>query len=188
MNVTQLSISGLALVETDPHADHRGSLVEMFNADRYAALGIGCHFVQDNLCRSGRGVLRGLHWQHPTGQAKLITVLSGEIFDVAVDLRRGSPSFGQWESVVLSDRNNRQFWIPDGFAHGYCVTGDEALVAYKLSAPYDPQSAMTLAWDDPDLAIPWPIRTPVLSVQDRSGLALRDIPDRHLPSFLARAS
>lgn len=188
MNVTQLSISGLALVETDAHADNRGSLVEMFNVDRYAAQGIRCHFVQDNLCRSGPGVLRGLHWQHPRGQAKLITVFAGEIFDVAVDLRRGSPSFGQWESVALSDRNNRQLWIPEGFAHGFCVTSDAAIVSYKLSAPYDPQSTMTLAWDDPDLAIPWPVDAPVLSEQDQSGSNLRDILPRRLPAYLAQAS
>ena len=188
MKVSQLSIPGLALVETAPHSDNRGSLVEMFNAGRYAAHGIRCDFVQDNLCRSRRGTLRGLHWQHPVGQAKLISVFAGEIFDVAVDLRRGSPSFGQWESVVLSDQNNHQFWIPEGFAHGFCVTSDAAIISYKLSAPYDSQSTMTLAWDDPELAIPWPVEKPVLSEQDQSGSALRALLPRRLPPYLAQAS
>jgi dTDP-4-dehydrorhamnose 3,5-epimerase len=188
MKVTELSLSGLVLIEADPHSDNRGSLVELFHADRYAAHGIGCQFVQDNLCQSRRDVLRGLHWQHPNGQAKLITAISGEIYDVAVDLRRGSPSFGQWEGVVLSDRNNRQFWLPEGFAHGFCVTSETAIVSYKLSALYDPDSEMTLAWDDPDLAISWPTNNPELSDRDRGGTRFRGIQPRQLPSYLARAS
>lgn len=188
MKVSQLSIAGLTLIETDPHADSRGSVVELFHADRYASHGIGPQFVQDNLCRSRKGVLRGLHWQYPNGQDKLISVLVGQIYDVAVDMRRGSPSFGKWEGVELSDRNNRQLWIPEGFAHGFCVTSDAAIISYKLSALYDPQSTMTLAWDDPDLSIDWPVKEPSLSDQDKAGKNLRDILPRRLPPYLAKAS
>jgi dTDP-4-dehydrorhamnose 3,5-epimerase len=183
MKVTEISIPGLRVVEPDVHSDSRGALAEIWHEHRYAEAGIHCRFVQENLSRSRPGVLRGLHLQHPNVQGKLITVLSGEIFDVAVDVRRGSPTFGRWDSVILSAHNRRQFWIPEGFAHGFCVTGDSAVVVYKLSACHDPACEITIAWNDPALAIAWPVRRPVLSDRDRAAPALADIDPVRLPPY-----
>lgn len=188
MKITRLSLSGLLMIEPDLHADDRGSLVEAYHAGRYAAAGLDRPLVQQNLSCSHGGVLRGLHIQHPNDQAKLVTVIDGEIFDVAIDLRRGSPSFGRWESACLSADNRRQLWIPEGFAHGFCVTGEIAVVAYNLSAHYDPANELTITWDDPDLAIPWPVEAPILSDRDWSGIRLSDVDPERLPECLAIAS
>jgi dTDP-4-dehydrorhamnose 3,5-epimerase len=188
MKVTQMSIPGLRVIEPDVNSDSRGVLVEIWHRDRYARAGIQCGFVQENLSRSRPGVLRGLHLQYPNGQAKLVTVLAGEIFDVAVDVRRGSPTYGRWDSVILSARNGRQFWIPEGFAHGFCVTGDNATVMYRLSACHDPATELTVAWNDPALAIAWPVHQPVLSDRDRTASVLADIEPGRLPPFVPCAA
>lgn len=158
-----------------------GFFVEIWNAQRYRELGIAETFVQDNLSYSARGILRGLHYQHPHGQGKLVSVLDGEVFDVAVDVRRGSPSFGKWVGQVLSSENKRQMYIPEGFAHGFAVTSASALFHYKCTAYYDRSSEGSLRWDDPELAIEWPIRDAVLSAKDASAPRLREV--EHLPRY-----
>ena len=176
MRVTPTALPEVLLIEARHTADARGGLVEAWHAERYAAAGIGPVFVQDNFSPSGAGVLRGLHFQHPGAQGKLVSALAGAIFDVAVDIRRGSPRFGRWVGVSLSEHNHRQLWIPPGFAHGFCGVGRAAAVTYKLTAPYDAPRERTLAWDDPTLAIDWPVRQPVLSDRDRAGPLLADAP------------
>jgi dTDP-4-dehydrorhamnose 3,5-epimerase len=164
------------MIQPVVHRDSRGFFVETYQADRYAAAGITAAFVQDNHSRSQRGTLRGLHWQvEPLAQAKLIRAVSGEIFDVAVDIRPGSPTFGRWVGVTISSENFLQMFVPIGFAHGFCVVSEVAEVEYKCSAAYDPEAERGLAWDDPDLAITWPTRTPTLSERDRSHQSLRDL-------------
>ena len=188
MKVTELSIPGLRVIEPDVRADGRGTLTELWHEPRHADAGIASRFVQQNMSRSRPGVLRGLHVQHPNAQAKLISVLGGEIFDVAVDVRRGSPTFGRWDSVILSARNGRQLWIPEGFAHGFCVTGDSAIVLYQLSACHDPAAELTIAWNDPALAIAWPVRRPVLSDRDRLAPTLAEINPALLPPYAGGAA
>jgi dTDP-4-dehydrorhamnose 3,5-epimerase len=136
-------------------------------SERYAAAGIKVDFVQDNLSRSVRGILRGLHFQHPNDQGKLVYVLEGEVFDVAVDVRVGSPNFGKWTGTLLSSEDHRQLWIPPGFAHGFCVTSDTALFAYKCTALYSVADEVGVAWNDPAIAIPWPVVEPQLSAKDK---------------------
>ncbi len=157
--------------------------METWNAQRYREFGLDQAFVQDNLSRSRRGVLRGLHFQKPDPQGKLVYVLEGEVFDVAVDIRRGSPTFGQWEEHTLSADNKLQFYIPAGFAHGFCVTSETALFAYKCTELYHPASEGCVAWNDPDLNIPWPIEQPELSTKDAKGINLADYPIDKLPEF-----
>jgi dTDP-4-dehydrorhamnose 3,5-epimerase len=169
MDVTKLAIPDLLLITPRLFGDDRGFFMERYNKAAFdAELGRDVDFVQDNHSRSGRGVLRGLHYQllpHP--QAKLISVLAGEIFDVAVDIRRGSPSFGRWEGVILSADNRHQLWVPEGFAHGFLVLSDSADVLYKTSAYYAPDCDRAIAWDDLDLAIEWPLDgAPTLSEKD----------------------
>ena len=156
--------------------------MESWNAERYREAGLNCDFVQDNISLSRRGILRGLHFQFPESQSKLVYVLQGEVFDVVVDLRRSSPAFGCWHGITLSADNKRQFFIPAGFAHGFVVTGEAALFAYKCTAFYSAQNELTLAWDDPELGIQWPVKNPQLSAKDERGLRLREIPaDRLFP-------
>jgi dTDP-4-dehydrorhamnose 3,5-epimerase len=176
VKVTPLALPEILLVEPTLHRDGRGFFLEAYHEARYRALGIDVPFVQDNQSRSTRGTLRGLHWQtDPHPQAKLVRVLWGEIFDVAVDVRRGSPTFGRWVGATLSGENFLQMYVPVGFAHGFCVISDVADVAYKCSDIYDPQSERGLAWDDPDLAIDWPVREPVLSQRDQRHPRLADL-------------
>ena len=168
--------------------DERGQFFESWSAERYASWGLPERFVQDNVSYSTGGVVRGLHLQFPHGQGKLISVLRGEIFDVAVDVRRGSPTFGRWCAERLSADNARQLWVPEGFAHGFMVVGDEALVTYKVTAPYNPATELTIAWDDPYLGIPWPIdAAPRLSPRDAAAPRLRDVPAERLPPYAVRA-
>ena len=164
------------------HGDSRGFFVETYQSYRYGELGLPT-FVQDNLSRSKRGVLRGLHIQHPNSQGKLASVLAGEVFDVGVDLRRGSPNFGKWAGVYLDDQKKNQVYIPEGFAHGFLVLSDEALFSYKCSAPYDPASEQSLAWDDPEVGITWPDIKPILSKKDQSALSLASLSAGDLPRF-----
>jgi dTDP-4-dehydrorhamnose 3,5-epimerase len=170
-------IEGLVLVEPEVHGDERGFLVETFRDDAWRELGIEAEFVQDNHSRSGRGILRGLHFQTSPGQAKLVRCLRGRIWDVGVDLRRDSPTYGKWEGYELDDERHRQFFVPVGFAHGFCVLSDTADVAYKLSSPYDPATEAGIAWDDRDVGVEWPIDEPILSERDRSAPRLAEIAD-----------
>ena len=181
MQVTDTSLPAVLIVEPRVFHDERGYFYESWNARNYAAAGIAQDFVQDNVSWSGHGVLRGLHFQHPSGQAKLVSVLRGEVFDVAVDIRRGSPTQGRWVGVTLSAENRRQLMIPAGFAHGFLVTGTEALVSYKTGEYYDPASEHTLAWNDPDLAIDWPLKVPRVSPKDDRGRLLREFAREQLP-------
>ena len=183
MNVIPTRLPGVLILEPKVYRDPRGHFFETWHRDRYAEAGLPSGFVQDNLSFSGGGVLRGLHLQNPSPQAKLISVPEGAVFDVAVDVRVGSPTFGQWAGEFLSGENRRQFFVPAGFAHGFVVTGDHALVTYKCDAFYAPGGEMTVLWNDPDLAIAWPATDPILSTKDREGLRLRDVPTNRLPRF-----
>jgi dTDP-4-dehydrorhamnose 3,5-epimerase len=185
MKITPCALPGLLLIEPDVFSDERGYFLELYREDRYRR-SIPALFVQDNQSFSRRGVLRGLHYQTGRPQGKLVTVLDGEIFDVAVDVRRGSPAFGQVETVMLSGENHRQLYIPEGFAHGFQVTGESALVVYKCTDIYDPASERGIRWDDPALAIPWPDAGPILSVKDRTFPTLGDIPEEELPAYERR--
>lgn len=176
MKATPLAIADLVLIEPKVFSDERGSFFESFNHAQFEqAVGQPVHFVQDNQSHSIKNVLRGLHYQIQQPQGKLVRVLSGEIFDVAVDIRKSSPTYGQSVGIELSDSNHRQLWIPPGFAHGFLVTSDTAVVLYKVTSYYDPQSERCIVWDDRDLAINWPIGTqPVLSTKDQAGLAFKN--------------
>lgn len=180
MKITGCAIEGLLLIEPQVFGDARGFFLESWNARRYAEAGIRVGFVQDNLSFSRRGTVRGLHFQNPAAQAKLVSVLHGAVFDVAVDLRRSSPTFGRWYGVELSADTQRQFFIPPGFAHGFAVLSDTALFFYKCSDFYAPQHEVTIAWDDPDIGVKWPVAEPVLSEKDRRGLRLKDVPPERL--------
>ncbi len=169
MKVTELSLPGLKLIEPRVFEDARGFLLESYNQQRYQASGIDSVFVQDNHSSSSRGVLRGIHFQSSPGQAKLVRVVKGRIFDVAVDLRTESESFGKWQGVYLDAEHHQQLFVPAGFGHGFCVVSDRAEVLYKLSSLYDPKTEQTIKWDDPDLAVEWPIADPVVSDRDNGG-------------------
>lgn len=168
------------LVEPELHRDERGFFLETYHAEKFRAAGITAQFVQDNHSGSRQGILRGLHAQYRRPQGKLVRVVEGEVFDVALDIRRGSSTLGRWVVVPLSAENFRQCYIPPGFAHGFCVLTPFAQVEYKCTEVYDPDDEITIRWDDPDLAIPWPIATPVLSAKDASAPTLREVM-RRLP-------
>jgi dTDP-4-dehydrorhamnose 3,5-epimerase len=183
MKITRLEIPEILLVEPKVLGDARGYFVETFQAERYAEAGISERFVQDNLSRSSRGTLRGLHLQHPRGQGKLVYVVEGEVFDAAVDVRVGSPSFGKWAGTRLSSRDHRQMYIPPGFAHGFCVVSEHALFAYKCTDVYLPQQELGVAWNDPALAIPWPVSQPIISEKDQHFSPLAAIDPARLPQW-----
>lgn len=186
MKVTPSHHPDIVLIDPRVFGDERGWFYEAWHHDRYAQAGIGPVFVQDNQAWSRRGALRGLHVQEPFGQGKLVQVLAGEVFDVAVDVRLGSPRFGQWVGAVLSAENKQQLWVPAGFLHGYLVTSPEALFAYKCTDLYHPETQFEVRWDDPDIGIDWPAGiTPVLSPKDRDAPLLRDIPETRLPRWRA---
>jgi dTDP-4-dehydrorhamnose 3,5-epimerase len=174
-------LPGVVIAEPKVFSDERGFFAETYHLQKYAKGGIDTVFVQDNHSRSGQGVLRGMHYQLKNPQAKLVYVVSGEIFDVAVDLRQGSPSFGKWTGTALSDKNRRQMFIPEGFAHGFCVLSPSADVIYKCSNFYDPSDDRGLLWNDPDVAIKWPESNPVVSDKDRNLPALAKIAAHRLP-------
>jgi dTDP-4-dehydrorhamnose 3,5-epimerase len=178
MDVRATSLPDVLVVEPRVFGDERGFFLESFNRRRFeAAIGRTVEFVQDNHSRSAGGVLRGIHYQSPHPQAKLVRVVRGEVFDVAVDLRRGSPTFGRWTGELLTAENKRQAWIPEGFGHGFLVVSDEAEVLYKASDYWHPEHERCIRWDDPELAIAWPLRgPPVVSAKDASGFRLRDAP------------
>lgn len=183
MKIIPTSLPGVSLIEPRVFQDSRGMFLETWSQQRYHELGLGDGMVQDNLSWSKRGVLRGLHFQQPAPQAKLIYVLAGQIFDVAVDVRVGSPHFGRWVGFDLSLDNRRQAYIPAGFAHGFCVTSATALVAYKCSEVYRPDCEVGVAWNDPRLGIRWPICSPRLSPKDAALRPLETIPVDQLPHY-----
>jgi dTDP-4-dehydrorhamnose 3,5-epimerase len=184
MNIIKTNLPGVLILEPKVFGDERGFFLETWNQARYAEAGLPLTFVQDNLSLSRRGVLRGLHFQNPNAQGKLVYVLQGEVFDVAVDIRLGSPTFGQVETVLLSAENKRQLFIPAGFAHGFCVTSETALFAYKCTELYDPKSEGSILWNDPALGIDWPVDSPELSAKDRAAMTLAEFPRERLPVYV----
>ena len=186
MNVLPTELPEVLIVEPRVFGDARGYFMETYQAERYAEAGIAAAFVQDNLSVSERGILRGLHLQHPHAQGKLVQVLDGEVFDVAVDVRRGSPHFGQWVGVRLSSENKRQLWVPEGFAHGFCVTSERALFSYKCTDTYHPECERSIRWDDPEIGIEWPLAEVALSDKDAAAPRLQDTPESALPAYAAR--
>lgn len=178
MKVIETAIPGPLIIEPRVFGDARGFFMETWNERAFHEAGLDLTFVQDNHSRSQKGVLRGLHFQNPEPQGKLVRVVSGAVFDVAVDLRKDSPHFGQWVGVELSAENKRMFWVPEGFAHGFLTLADNTDFLYKCTALYAPQSEYTLAWDDPAVGIEWPVSdlAPIISDKDARGLALADVP------------
>lgn len=180
MNVIRCELEGLLLIEPKVFGDARGFFMESWNQRRYRECGVEADFVQDNLSFSRRGTLRGLHFQNPTPQGKLVSVLQGEVFDVAVDIRHSSSTFRRWHGVALSAENKRHLFIPPGFAHGFVVLSDTALFLYKCTGFYSPKDELTIRWNDPDLGIQWPVKEPVLSVKDSAAPLLRELPPERL--------
>lgn len=171
-----LKIPEVILVKTQAHYDHRGFFQENFKESDFISNGINTKFVQDNISHSLMGVLRGLHYQkNPKAQAKLVTAITGEIFDVAVDIRQGSPTFGKWVSEILSDKNHKSLYIPEGFAHGFCVLSNEADVVYKVNQEYSSENERGIIWNDPNLAIDWPVDNPILTQKDLELPSFNDI-------------
>jgi dTDP-4-dehydrorhamnose 3,5-epimerase len=180
VKVEATALPGVLVVEPAVHGDARGFFVETWHAERYRELGIPGPFVQDNHSRSGRGILRGLHAQSPHWQGKLVRCVEGAIWDVAVDVRLGSPTFGRHVGVELSAASFRQLWVPPGLLHGFCVLGEAAQVEYKCTEPYVAEADFSVRWNDPELAVPWPLANPVLSPKDRDAPLLREVRGRLL--------
>jgi dTDP-4-dehydrorhamnose 3,5-epimerase len=178
VQIRRSDLPEVLIIEPKVHRDDRGFFLETYHATKYRDAGIDRPFVQDNHSRSVAGAIRGLHLQVRRPQAKLVRVIEGEIFDVAVDVRRGSPTFGRWMGVTLTSENFLQCYVPEGFAHGFCVLSREAQVEYKCSALYDPDGEIGIAWDDPDIAIGWPVDHPLLSIRDRRHPRLSEQLDR----------
>ncbi len=181
MKVVGTDLPGCLILEPRVFGDARGWFYESHNADRLAEAGIQARFVQGNVSQSARGVLRGLHYQWPRPQGKLVSVLEGEVWDVAVDIRRGSPHFGRWTAVLLTGGNKRHFWIPEGFAHGFVVLSKSALFTYQCTATYDAAADAGIRWNDARLAIDWPVSAPQLSDKDARAPFLDDVPADRLP-------
>ncbi|MET3652794.1 dTDP-4-dehydrorhamnose 3,5-epimerase [Dyella japonica] len=184
MKVMQTRLPGVLVIEPRVFEDERGFFYEGFNAARFGQAGIRASFVQTNVSRSTRGVLRGLHYQWPHPQGKLVSVLEGEVYDVAVDIRQGSPTFGLWEAVTLSAQNRRHLWIPEGFAHGFCVVSEAAIFTYQCTALYEPAADATIRWNDEAIGIDWPSTAPMLSPKDMHSPLLSDIPVDKLPAYV----
>jgi dTDP-4-dehydrorhamnose 3,5-epimerase len=183
MKVTPTKLPTVLVIERDAFGDARGWFLETFSGKRYEQAGLKLPFVQDNTSFSAKNILRGLHFQYPHPQGKLVQVLSGEVFDVAVDIRLGSPTFGQWTGENLSASNHKQIYIPPGFAHGFCVLSDTALFSYKCTDYYSPATEGGIIFSDPDLNIAWPVPTPIVSGKDAGYPRLKDIPKDKLPRF-----
>lgn len=183
MKVIETTLPGAIVIEPRVFGDARGFFYESYNEATYRDAGIERRFVQSNVSRSARGVLRGLHYQWPNPQGKLVSVLEGEVYDVAVDIRRGSPTFGQWAGVMLTAGNHRHFWIPEGFAHGFCVVSEFATFAYQCTALYDAKADASIRWNDGDICIDWPVAAPLLSDKDGKAPLLADVPAEHLPAY-----
>jgi dTDP-4-dehydrorhamnose 3,5-epimerase len=183
MKVIETKLPGAVVIEPQVFGDARGFFYESYNEAKYREAGIVARFVQSNVSRSARGVLRGLHYQWPNPQGKLVSVLEGEVYDVAVDIRRGSPTFGQWAGVMLTADNHRHFWIPEGFAHGFCVASESAIFSYQCTALYDRDADAGIRWNDADIGIDWPVSEPLLSDKDAKAPLLREVPPERLPVF-----
>lgn len=176
MKIIKTKLKGCVVIEPKVHGDSRGFFLETFQAKRYAdKANITMPFLQDNYSQSSKGVLRGLHFQKNKPQGKLVSVLKGEVYDVALDIRKNSQTFGQWEAVILSENNKKQLWVPPGFAHGFLVLSDKADFQYKCTDYYDPSDEGCILWNDPDLNIPWPLANPKLSEKDLKGSILADL-------------
>jgi dTDP-4-dehydrorhamnose 3,5-epimerase len=180
VRVTKTKLDGVLVLEPRVFEDERGAFLEVWNAGRYAALGIDGPFVQDNVSVSNQGVLRGLHFQNPNPQGKLVSVLQGAVYDVAIDVRVESETFGEWVGVELSADNRRQMWIPEGFAHGFQALSDGTIFTYKCTRYYAPADERSLRWDDPALGIEWPLHELILSPKDAAAPTLSEAPEEHL--------
>jgi len=183
MNVIATELEGVVILEPKVFGDDRGYFLETWRLARYEEAGIRETFCQDNVSFSRKGILRGLHFQYPQTQGKLVSIVSGEVFDVAVDIRSGSPTFGRYVDVMLSEDNHKQIYIPPGFAHGFCVISDAATFTYKCTAYYNAATEGGVIWDDPDIGIDWPVEGPLLSEKDLQLPRLKDIPAEKLPRF-----
>jgi dTDP-4-dehydrorhamnose 3,5-epimerase len=185
MKFIETSLPGCVVIEPQVFGDSRGFFYESYNEAKYREAGIDRKFVQSNVSRSARGVLRGLHYQWPHPQGKLVSVLEGEVYDVAVDIRRGSPTFGQWAGVMLTAENHRHFWIPEGFAHGFCVVSEFATFSYPCTDLDDAKADGSIRWNDVAIGIDWPISGPLLSDKDGKASLLADVPADRLPEYRA---
>lgn len=188
MKIHPTHLDGAVIIEPKVFEDTRGFFLETYQETRYREKGIICSFVQDNLSYSIKDTLRGLHFQYPHSQAKLVSVIKGEVFDVAVDIRKGSPNYGRWVGVTLSSENHRQLFIPEGFAHGFCVLSDDAVFSYKCSEFYYPHAEHGIVWNDPEIGIEWPVASPLLSEKDGRYPLLNDMPESALPVFRPSAN
>lgn len=185
MDVIETDLAGVLLIKPRIFGDSRGKFFESYQAARYAKSGITPGFVQDNVSGSQRTVLRGLHFQHPHGQAKLVQALDGEVYDVAVDIRVGSPQFGHWVGVRLDSSEHQQLFVPQGFAHGFVVLSETALISYKCSDSYYPECEKSILWNDPHIGIDWPVSSPILSAKDAGALPLAGFDPKDLPRYAA---
>jgi dTDP-4-dehydrorhamnose 3,5-epimerase len=183
VKVIETILPGCVVIEPDVFGDARGFFYESYNAQTYKDAGFDLNFVQSNVSRSAHAVLRGLHYQFPNPQGKLVSVVEGEVYDVAVDIRVGSPTFGRWTAAVLSSHNKRHFWIPEGFAHGFAVLSEFATFSYQCTALYDRAADAGIRWNDGDIGVDWPVGAPQLSEKDEKAPFLRDIPRDTLPQF-----
>lgn len=187
MNVRPLSLPEILLIEPRIFRDDRGHFLESWVHSRYAEIGLAGPFVQDNLSISLRGVIRGLHFQEPLAQGKLVSCVRGAVYDVAVDVRAGSPTFGRWVGAELTDANHHQLWIPPGFAHGFQALADDTVFSYKCTERYSPETERSVRWDDPAIGIVWPLEEALLSPKDRAAPLLGELPADHLPRWSAGA-
>lgn len=183
MKCIDTELPGVIVIEPTVHGDERGFFFEAYHRERFLMHGLPTDFLQTNVSRSARGVLRGLHHQWPKPQGKLVWVMEGSVFDVAVDIRQGSPTYGRWYAAELSAENHRMMFVPPGFAHGFCVLSEYATFAYMCTHTYDRSGDRAIAWDDPQIAVEWPITDPSLSDRDRSAARLSDIPADQLPEY-----
>lgn len=183
MKILETTLPGVLIIEPKVFGDERGFFQETYHEQRYQEMGIKERLVQDNHSRSGKGVLRGLHYQLNHPQGKLVRATAGEVFDVAVDIRQGSPTFGKWHGIILTGENHRQFYVPPGFAHGFVVLSDSADFLYKCSDYYHPEDEGAVIWNDPDIGIDWPMTEVSLSQKDAAASRLADIPAEQLPQY-----
>lgn len=183
MKIIETPLEGVRIIEPGRFEDERGWFMEVWNEERYGEAGLDVEFVQTNVSHSRRGVLRGMHYQHPDEQGKLVSAIAGGVFDVVVDIRRGSVSFGAWYGTELSEENRRQMWVPEGFAHGFLTLSPEATVLYNCTAVYNAASDRSLFWNDSEIGIKWPRQPAILSEKDRAAPRLRDIPREALPAL-----
>lgn len=183
MKLIETDLPSCLIIEPKVFGDARGFFYESYNVEKYKSAGLDLRFVQTNVSRSAHGVLRGLHYQWPNPQGKLVSVLEGEVYDVAVDIRQGSPTFGRWVAAMLSAANKRHFWIPEGFAHGFAVLSDFATFSYQCTALYDAAADASIRWNDADIAIDWPLSAPQLSDKDAKAPFLREVARERLPSY-----